>query len=234
MRDDVKVAVLGVYDAIDRARERQEASGKGDQGNRKGMTSGHHLDGIAELIRKDLIAVGLCPDEIHTDRGDTVLPGWFRPTKSWDFLAFHGHDLIAAIELKSINSSFGNNANNRVEEALGSVHDAIEAYKSDLFGNCAIPPVMGYVMLVRDTERSRRPGKGSISPHYAIDPVFDGVSYLDRFRIMCTRLRQKSLYQAVWLVYANPEEGTVVEPSADLSYAKFIATIKAAYDIHAA
>jgi len=30
-----------------------------------------------------------------------ILPGFFRPTKLWDFLVLHRGELIAAVELKS-------------------------------------------------------------------------------------------------------------------------------------
>ena len=95
MREDVKAAVLDVYNVIDAARKHQDQVGRNDQGNRRGMTSGHHLDGIADLIRHDLIDMGLKPDELYTHGSETVLPGWFRPTKSWDFLAFHKDELVA-------------------------------------------------------------------------------------------------------------------------------------------
>ena len=91
-----------------------------------------------------MIDLGFHEDEVfHTGRACT-LPGWFRPTKDWDLLALDDGELVSAIELKSISSSFGNNANNRAEESIGSVVDAIEAYNERLYGNCSIPPVMGY------------------------------------------------------------------------------------------
>jgi hypothetical protein len=47
-----------------------------------------------------------------------TLPGYFRPTKLWDVLVIHDKRLLAAIELKSqVGPSFGNNFNNRTEEA---------------------------------------------------------------------------------------------------------------------
>jgi hypothetical protein len=52
------------------------------------------------------------------------LPGFFRPTKEWDLLAIHDGKLLAVIEAKSqVGPSFGNNFNNRTEEAMGSALD---------------------------------------------------------------------------------------------------------------
>jgi len=63
------------------------------------------------------------------------IPGWYRPNKQWDILAFDGKSLVSAIELKSIGSSYGNNFNNRTEEALGSATDASAAVKYNMFVN---------------------------------------------------------------------------------------------------
>jgi type II restriction enzyme len=93
---------------------------------------------------------------------------------------------------------------------------------------------MGYVMIVHDCPDSRIVGRGVRSAHFPIDPDFEGASYLDRFLLLCDRLRRKSLYQAVWLVFANPEDGVAYEPSTLLSYDKFIANIVMALGVHRA
>ena len=110
MRFDIEDAILGMYDSIERAREAQAAAGHSDQGARQGITSGKHLDPIAAIIRDDLINAGFHPDEVYDQGRMCTLPGWFRPTKNWDLLALDNGELVSAIELKSINSSFGNNA----------------------------------------------------------------------------------------------------------------------------
>lgn len=155
MRQNIETAILGMYSAMARAAAAQAANGRADQGRRSAVTSGKHLDPVAGIIRNDLIDLGFHEDEVfHTGRACT-LPGWFRPTKDWDLLALDDGELVSAIELKSISSSFGNNANNRAEESIGSVVDAIEAYNERLYGNCSIPPVMGYAMIVCDCDESR-------------------------------------------------------------------------------
>ena len=57
--------------------------------------------------------------------GKLELPGFFRPTKQWDLLVVRDQHLLAAMELKAqVGPSFGNNFNNRTEEAMGSALDS--------------------------------------------------------------------------------------------------------------
>ena len=66
----------------------------------------------------------------------------------------HGH-LIAALELKSqVGPSFGNNFNNRTEEAIGTAHDLWTAYREGAFGDQA-KPFVGWLMMVEDEPKSR-------------------------------------------------------------------------------
>ncbi|PJM79290.1 PaeR7I family type II restriction endonuclease [Bifidobacterium scaligerum] len=236
MRNDVKEAVLHMYRMLAEAGQRQRIAGDVDRGHRAESTSGRHLDPLAELIREDLISGGFRPEDIfHGHAYQLRLPGWYRRSKDWDIVALNGKDdLVAAIELKSINSSFGNNANNRVEEALGSATDSHAAFTEHLYGVDSMPPALGYVMIVRSCLQSRESGRTAQPSLFPVDPVFQDASYLDRFRILCERLRASNLYQAVWLVYADPDSGEVSEPSPTLTYEKFIATITAALAIHRA
>lgn len=234
MRDDIKNAILDMYDRVAQAQQAQALRGHTDQGGRRGITSGTHLDAIAAIIKQDLVAGGFQPTSVYEHGHLCTLPGWFRPTKNWDLLAFEDSALVAAVELKSISSSFGNNANNRAEESIGSAFDARVAFDNDLFGHASIPPVMGYVMIIRDCAESRMESRAFRSMHFPIDATFFQTSYLDRFRILCERLRRQSLYQAVWLVYANPDTREVTEPSSEMTYEKFIANIVMALQVHRA
>ena len=57
---------------------------------------------------------------------------------------------------------------------------------------------MGYAMIVCDCDESRSTSaRPAHSPHFDIDEAFKAFSYLDRFHILCDRLRRKSLYNAV-------------------------------------
>ena len=106
------------------AKRKQAKSGKTDQGERASVTSGKNMNDFVDLIRGIVRANGLAHAQIHEKRALLTLPGFFRPTKLWDLLVIHESELIAAIELKSqVGPSFGNNFNNRTEEAIGNAHD---------------------------------------------------------------------------------------------------------------
>lgn len=234
MRENIKRALLQVYINLDAAGKRQLERGIHDQGARSQVTSGKHLNPIAQAIRTDLIKIGYHEDEVYYEGGCLRLPGWFRPSKDWDLLAFDDSNLLAALELKSINSSFGNNANNRIEESLGSAVDAAHAIKNELIPFQTKPPLLGYVLIVRLCKDSTKPGGAGLSSVYPIDKVYEHVSYFERLSVMCRRLLSEQIYQAVWIVGVNPETGEIVEPEVDLTYDKFIASLKSQLFIHRA
>lgn len=171
MRKDIEEAILGMYTAIDRAAILQQAGGHPDHGQRSGITSGKHLQPVISIVQDDLIKNGFNSNEIYAGGRKCTLPGWFRPTKNWDLPAFDQNELVSAVEFKSISSSLSNNTNNRAEEAIGSVVDAVEAYHERLFGDCNIPPVMGYAMIVRDCKESRESGGNDCKRARSVDDL---------------------------------------------------------------
>lgn len=234
MNQKMKDALLQMYRNLNEAETRQAERGVHDQGERSKVTGGKHMNPIAEAIRQDLISCGFADKDVYYKGGCLRLPGWFRPSKDWDLLAFGDDELLAAVELKSINSSFGNNANNRSEESLGSAIDLDHAVKNSLIPFNTQPPVIGYVLVVKMCNESL---KKSGEPHksvYPIDKVFLHASYFDRLRILCKRLLSERLYQAVWIVGVDPKSGEIVEPDKDLTYDKFIAAIQSRLTVHMA
>ena len=105
------------------ARLKQIESGKADQGERAGVTAGKNMNGFLALMIDIVRANGLADAELYHKRTLLTLPGYFRPTKLWDLLVMYKGELVVAIELKSQVGSFGNNFNNRTEEAIGTAHD---------------------------------------------------------------------------------------------------------------
>lgn len=90
------------------------------------------------------IAAGFARAQILR-RARVELPGYYRPTKKWDIVVVSAQRLIAAIELKSqVGPSFGNNFNNRIEEAIGNAVDVWRAYEEGTFGS--VRPWLGYVL----------------------------------------------------------------------------------------
>jgi hypothetical protein len=112
--------------------------------------AGKNMDGFLALVLDIIKANGLAHAEIHQNRAMLTLPGYFRPTKLWDLLVIYKGELIAAIELKSqVGPSFGNNFNNRTEEAIGTAHDLWTAYREEAFGKQP-RPFVGWLMMVED------------------------------------------------------------------------------------
>jgi hypothetical protein len=176
------------------ATQRQQDGGRLDQGERAGVTSGKNMDGFVELIADLVEANGLTDAEVHISRALVTLPGYFRPTKDWDLVVTRHGQLIAAIELKSqVGPSFGNNFNNRTEEAIGTAHDFWTAFRENAFGDQP-RPFVGWLMLVEDAPGSRRPLPRIRGRHFRSFPEFDNASYLERYEILCRRLVQEQLY----------------------------------------
>ena len=183
----------------EKARQKQIEAGKADQGERAGVTAGKNMDGFIALIIDLVNANGLGHAQIHQQRALVTLPGYFRPTKLWDLLVLYKGQLVAAVELKSqVGPSFGNNFNNRTEEAIGTSHDLWTAYREGAFGKQP-RPFVGWMMLVEDAPASRTPVRDK-SPHFPVFPEFQGASYLKRYDVLCQRLMQEQLYSAAALV----------------------------------
>ena len=107
--------------------------------------------------------------------------------------------LVAALEFKSqVGPSFGNNFNNRTEEAIGTAVDLWTAYRENAFGENP-RPFVGWLMLVEDCTESRAPVRDS-SPHFAVSRDFKSASYLDRYNILCKKLIQEQLYTVATII----------------------------------
>ena len=122
----------------------------------------------------------------------TVLPGCFRPTKNWDFLVIRDRVPLVALEFKSIMSSYGNNLNNRAEEAVGQGADLNATLQSH-----GIQPesvFSGYLMIMADDSASRRPTRNITLPLLDIEVEMNDLSYQQRADRMCQRLEEKRIW----------------------------------------
>ncbi len=197
-------AVQAFWGNREAARKMQIESGKADQGERAGVTAGKNMDGFIALVCDIVRANGLAHADIHQKRALLTLPGYFRPTKLWDLLVIHKGQLIAAIELKSqVGPSFGNNFNNRTEEAIGTARDLWTAYREGAFGQQP-RPFVGWLMHVEDAPKSRRPVTDN-SPHFPLLPEFKGACYLDRYDLLCKKLVQEQLYTTASVITSKRE-----------------------------
>ena len=194
---------------------------------RSAVTGGKHGDGFIALIAKILRAAGLGDSEIYVKR--RTLPGYFRPTKEWDLIAKIGDDLIAVIEIKSHIGSFGNNFNNRAEEALGSSTDFWSAYERATFKPSA-RPWLGYLMMLEEHPKSVRASSLRNLYHYPIRKEFQGISYAKRYEILCERLVRERLYDGACFIMSSADgglKGRYSEPNSELSFRNFAASLTA-------
>ena len=183
----------------EQARKKQMEAGNVDQGERAGVTAGKNMDGFVTIMIDLIKDNGLAHADIHLKKAVLTLPGFFRPTKLWDILVIHQNRLVAAIELKSqVGPSFGNNFNNRAEEAIGTAHDLWTAYREGAFGKQP-RPFIGWMIMVEDAPESRRPITNT-SPHFPVLSEFLGTSYLGRYDILCQKLAQEQLYSAASVI----------------------------------
>ncbi len=192
-------AVMVFWGNREAAKQKQVEAGKPDQGERAGVTAGKNMDGFLALMLDIVQANGLTRAQIHQRRAVLSLPGYFRPTKLWDLLVTYKGELIAAIELKSqVGPSFGNNFNNRTEEAIGTAHDLWTAYREEAFGKQP-RPFVGWLVMVEDSPESRAPVRDA-SPHFPVFDEFKGASYLKRYDLLCQKLVKEQLYTTAALI----------------------------------
>lgn len=141
----------------------------------------------------------------------------------------HNAELLAAIEFKSqIGPSFGNNFNNRSEEALGSATDIWAAYREGALKPSS-RPFLGYLMLLEDCPKSRAPVK-VIEPHFAVFPEFKLASYRDRYAILIEKLLRDRLYDSACFLLSSQSAaatGDYIEPHPELTFAKFVTPLVA-------
>lgn len=194
-----RIAIKSFWQSRGDAKRKQTESGKADQGERASVTGGKNMEGFARLVIDLVKANGLPKAQVHQKRAVLTLPGYFRPTKLWDLLVTDGERLIAAVEFKShVGPSFGNNFNNRAEEAIGTSHDLWTAYREGAFGQQE-RPFIGWLMVVEDAVASRATVRDR-SPHFPVFPDFVGASYLKRYDILCQKLAKEQMYSSASVI----------------------------------
>jgi hypothetical protein len=213
--------------------QRQEQSGKGDQGLRSAVTGGAQMDGFIDLLSELFISAGI-PERCVFRKQGIQLPGFFRPTKEWDIIVVKDGALIAAIEAKSqVGPSFGNNFNNRTEEAMGSAVDLWTAYRERAYLDSA-QPFIGYLFMLEECEASMRP-VGVQEPHFKVFPEFIGASYMKRYELFCRKLLLERHYSASVFITSTGQdgiEGAYTIPAEDLSIERFAKALVAHAKAH--
>lgn len=226
--DDIQEAVRYFWQKRQQQSSSQGRDDDRDRGSRSAVTGGKQMNGFVRLVRTLLLATNVPESCIAVDKR-VELPGWFRAEKKWDLVIVHNSELVAAVEFKSqIGPSFGNNFNNRTEEAVGSATDIWAAYREGAFKPSA-RPFLGYLMLLEDCARSRSAVKVA-EPHFKVFPEFRGASYRDRYAILIEKLMRERLYDGACLLLSSAEaaeSGEYNEPHPELTFAKFVAPLLA-------
>jgi hypothetical protein len=203
--------------------EKQKVLGTSDQGLRSAVTGGAQMNGLIQLLSEIILESGIPQDCIYYKQF-LQLPGFFRPTKEWDLLVVKSGQLLLALEAKSqIGPSFGNNFNNRTEEAMGSALDLWTAYREGVF-NSTIKPWLGYFFMLEDCERSSQPVKVQ-EPHFKVFPEFVNASYAKRYELFCRKLVRERHYSASSFILSskiNGISGEYKEPALDLNFDMFV------------
>ena len=186
------------------------------------------MNGFVQLFRDVALASGIDGSCIHFNSA-IDLPGYYRPNKEWDMLIVDQGRLLTVIEAKSqVGPSFGNNFNNRTEEAMGSAHDLWTAFREAKFGDSPQPWV-GYLFMIEDCEKSRRPVRVAES-HFKVFPEFVGASYMQRYELFCRKLVLERLYTSAAFISSQRSDGLsgkYLEPASGLSIEGFLRSMAA-------
>ena len=193
-----------------------------DTGARSAVTGGKQMNGFVALVRKLLVEAGL-PDASIYSESRLELPGYFRAEKKWDLVVVVDGTLLAAFEFKSqVGPSFGNNFNNRTEEALGSATDLWTAFREGAF-RASQRPWLGYLMLLEECPGSTNPVSVR-QPHFPVFPEFRDASYVRRYELLLTQMIRERLYDSACFLLSKRTSvltGNFREISSDLGVTQF-------------
>jgi len=219
-------AVQNFWDARDRQQQKQVDAGRIDAGTRGAVTGGTQMGALETLLTDVLLEAGLEPSHIKA-RTALELPGYYRPEKKWDLLVVVDGQLLVAVEFKSqVGPSFGNNFNNRTEEAIGNAEDVWTAFREGRFGKHQAP-FLGYFFLLEVCPKVHAPVRNS-EPYFSVDPVFNGASYAKRYEVLCERLVLERKYTSACLALGTKDSpSTVSFPASTLNFRQFAAAAEA-------
>lgn len=225
-RRDLELAIAGFWATKDKQGQLARQIGSTAEGSAKAVRGGGQFNSVATLISRFFVDAGYPPSSVRAGQRNTILPGYFRPTKSWDLVVVHKGILVAAFELKSLGErSMGNNFNNRVEEALGNSRDLSESYGSGLLGK--EKPWQAYFFVLDDSSDAARSKRRLHGPTlFPTDRVWDESSYEDRFSVAGRRLVEAGIYDAVCYFTSSPRSPGPREPDSMLDWRHFCAAIQ--------
>lgn len=220
--EDYDTAVRAFWAGRDLQTQKQIDSGRIDAGTRGSVTGGQHLGPLQDVIAEQFMPLVELGAQVRRT-GIIPLPGFYRRAKNWDIVVTFDKILVAAIECKSQVGSFGNNFNNRTEEAIGNAVDLWRGYEAGYMGK--VRPFLGFVFVIEHAPKSTSIVRDQGTPVYRTDPIFDNSSYIDRYGILFDRLVRERLYDATCLVSTINGEGIHDEPVPEVSTQNLTAAI---------
>ena len=222
-REELEIAVAAYWQTKDQQMAVARTIRSTAEGSSKAVRGGGHFNPLVNLLSRFFTDAGYPLESVGAKGSSVVLPSYFRPTKQWDLVVVHRGVLVAAIEMKALGGpSFGNNYNNRVEEALGSSADLSRANITDLTG--PEKPWLGYLFLMDDAEGSRRPTSPQKGP-FPAEKIWHERSYQERFEVTGQRLLDEGYYDAVCYLVSSADDPGPREPSPQLDWQHFAAAI---------
>ncbi len=145
------------------------------------------------------------------------------------------HILLASIEFKAhVGPSFGNNFNNRVEEAIGNSTDLLTAYREGKF-KPSQKPWLGWLMVLEDSPKSTSPVRID-EPHFEVFQEFKQTSYVKRYELFCERLMRERMYDGTCLILTDRIgglKGQFTEPNPEFGFSAFASSLSARAMVHA-
>lgn len=179
------------------------------------------MDSFAGLV-EDIPADADLPGDSTKHDYHATLPGFYRAEKGWDTAVVHNDELLAVVECISQASSFGDNLNNRVEEAVGTLTGLWEAYEEGLCEPSPAPWI-GYPYLMADNENSQNVPRLR-APKFDVDDEFQEATYPDRVELLRPRMVRQRLVDAPAFILSEEDrgmDGDYWEPNEELGFERF-------------
>ena len=224
-RQDFEDAVAAYWGSKQTQSELSAIKDRVGLGTAGSVRAGKHSDSIAALLAKFFLEAGYPLDAIRVTKSQGLeLPVYYHPQKQWDVVVAHKNTLVAAFELKALGApSFGNNYNNRVEEALGSAVDLRRAVLANLFPG--EKPWIGYFFIMEDAAaRAARSRQQRVLCRLA---RFGSVDHIRTdLGSFVRRMPAEGLYDAVCYFTSSADMPQPIELVANLDWRHFSASIR--------
>ncbi len=222
------------------------------------VAEGNRIDNMwrhGQRLKALLVDHGVPPEDIiarQTGFAGVSIPGYFRPTKEWDFIVCQNfasvHNrrrVVAVVEFKSQLGSVAKNQPNRLEEAVGNITDLRMAQAAGLLGPVDSHVWAGYCMLCCPIEAEIKAATSIKQSVLPVDPTFvgasemsgakegsrriTGVDYIQRYGIGFDRLTSPKQYDRTCFMLTSDEliktSVRYVEPFRDHGAEEFAASM---------